>query len=143
MNIKEALIGLSMLMYTSCGITNCGNPEPRYESSVPQIQTSEFELLILQSEQPVVVDFYADWCPSCQSFERPYEETARAMSSQADFIRYDTDQLGTREHIEIMERYQIEFIPTVIVFREGNTICRPDTTTDAEQFQRSIEACLE
>lgn len=150
MNIKDALIGLSMLMYTGCGIANCSNPElpqtTRYQTSLVQVSAPEFESRVLHSERPVVVEFYTEWCPACRDFEQPYEETAAAMRDRADFVRYDLEQpipnrKMLRQHVRIVERFGVEFIPTVIVFRGGSAICRPNPA-DTAMFQHNIDECL-
>ena len=62
----------------------------------------------------VLVDFYATWCGPCRLQQPILEKVADRVEGKAVIIKVDTD-----EHPEIAAQYQIESIPTLIVFKDG------------------------
>ena len=62
----------------------------------------------------VLVDFYATWCGPCRLQQPILENVAARIEGKAVIIKVDTD-----EHPEIAAQYQIEKIPTLIVFKDG------------------------
>jgi thioredoxin 1 len=72
-----------------------------------------FDRLVLQSDLPVLVDFYADWCPPCQTLAPILEEFARE-TTHARVVKVNVD-----EQPELARRYGVEVLPTLIVFEDG------------------------
>ena len=73
-----------------------------------------FARTIAESEIPVMVDFYADWCGPCKMMAPAVDELARSSAGHALVAKLDTDASQ-----KVASRYQIRGIPTVIVFRNG------------------------
>lgn len=78
-----------------------------------KVNTQNFEELVLNSEKPVLVDFYADWCGPCKMLTPVIEEIAAASDAYAVF------KLNVDEAPEIAARYGVMSIPTLIVFKGG------------------------
>jgi thioredoxin 1 len=68
---------------------------------------------VLQSDAPVLVDFYADWCRPCQALAPVLDEFARETPN-AKIVKVNVDQ-----NPELAAHYQIESIPRLLVFRGG------------------------
>ena len=83
---------------------------------------STFQDLVLESTQPVLVDFYADWCGPCQRLAAVLEELA-AEKSQASIVKVNVDQCPG-----LAQRYQIDAIPSLKVFREWPSCRQVDGT---------------
>ena len=81
--------------------------------SVIQITTATFEQEVLQSEVPVLVDFYADWCGPCKMMGPVIDEIAAEMPDMK-FCKLNID-----EEMEIAQQYRVMTIPTFIVFKNG------------------------
>ena len=73
-----------------------------------------FARTIAESDVPVLVDFYADWCGPCRMMAPAVDELARSSAGHALVAKLDTDASQ-----KVASRYQIRGIPTVIVFRHG------------------------
>lgn len=81
---------------------------------VVEFTSENFEAEVLKSDQPVLVDFWAEWCMPCRMLTPTIEQIASDFAGKAKVGKLDTDA-----NREIAERYQISAIPTVIVFKGG------------------------
>ena len=81
--------------------------------SAPSITAKDFEEKVLQSKEPVLVDFWASWCGPCQMLSPIVGEIAEEAK---DFKVY---AVNADEEQELMARYGVRAIPTLIVFKEG------------------------
>lgn len=72
------------------------------------------DVLEASKTKPVLVDFFATWCPPCQILGPIIEELANDIGDKAVVGKFDTDQ-----GVEIARQYGIMSIPTIIVFRNG------------------------
>ena len=81
--------------------------------SAPSITAKDFDEKVLQSKEPVLVDFWASWCGPCQMLSPIVGEIAEEAK---DFKVY---AVNADEEQELMARYGVRAIPTLIVFKEG------------------------
>lgn len=84
--------------------------------SVVKLTVNNFEQEVLKAEQPVLVDFYADWCGPCQMMGPVVEEIAGEVSD-AKVCKVNID-----EQMEIAQRYGVMTIPTFAVFQNGTVV---------------------
>lgn len=84
--------------------------------SVVKLTTGNFEQEVLKAEQPVLVDFYADWCGPCQMMAPVVEEISGEVSN-AKVCKLNID-----EQMEIAQRYGVMTIPTFAVFKNGELV---------------------
>jgi thioredoxin 1 len=85
-----------------------GNPP-----TVEHANEADFARLVLQSEVPVLVDFYADWCGPCQELAPVLDEVARE-TPDARVVKVNVDHSP-----RLAAQYGISAIPSVMVFRGG------------------------
>lgn len=78
--------------------------------------TDNFEKEVLQSELPVLVDFYADWCGPCKMMSPVIDEIA---AERADV---KVGKLNIDEEMEVAQKYGVMSIPTFIVFKNGEAV---------------------
>ena len=81
-----------------------------------QFTSENFEKEVLEAskEKPVLVDFFASWCGPCKMQGPIVEEVAKEMKGKAIVGKLDTEK-----EKEIAEKYEIQSIPTLIVFKDG------------------------
>jgi thioredoxin 1 len=72
---------------------------------------------VLESSTPVLVDFWATWCPPCRAMAPIVERAAKSLAGQVKVAKLDVDR-----HPELAERYGIHSIPTFIVFAGGRPV---------------------
>lgn len=73
-----------------------------------------FETEVLQSDIPVLVDFYADWCGPCKMMGPVIEEIAREYEGKAKVGKLNTD-----ENPEMSQKYRVMSIPTMLIIKGG------------------------
>ncbi len=78
---------------------------------------ANFEAEVLQSDQPVVVDFWADWCMPCKAFGPTIDDLASEYAGKAKI-----GKLSTEENRDTPVKYNIQAIPTVLVFKGGEVV---------------------
>lgn len=77
--------------------------------------TSEnFEEEVLQSNIPVLVDFYAEWCGPCKMMGPVVDKVAEEFQGKVKVGKLDIDQ-----NIEVAQKYRVMSVPTFVVFKEG------------------------
>ncbi|MBL3657655.1 thioredoxin [Fulvivirga sediminis] len=84
---------------------------------------------IINSEQPVLVDFYADWCGPCQMQAPILKEVAEEVQSKARIIKIDVDK-----NQPIAQQYQVRGVPTLIIFKNGQPVWRQSGVANKQQL---------
>jgi thioredoxin 1 len=74
---------------------------------------------IINSEKPVLVDFWATWCGPCIAMQPVLKEVAEKVGDKARVIKIDVDK-----NQEIANSYNIQSIPTLILFKNGKMLWR-------------------
>lgn len=96
-----------------------------------------FNDLIEQSELPVVVDFWAPWCGPCKMVSPALERLAREYKGKLMVIKINTDQ---KPHVA--GRYQIQSIPTIMMFRKGIPVMRLVGALPYESIKQEVDKNL-
>ena len=82
--------------------------------AVLEFTDDNFEAEVLQADQPVLVDFWAEWCMPCRMLAPVIDELADEMKDKAKVGKIDTDA-----NRDVTVKYGINAIPTVILFKDG------------------------
>ena len=98
---------------------------------------ANFEQEVLNSPQPVLVDFWAQWCPPCRMLEPIFEEVAKQYGDKVKFAKLNVD-----EHPRIAQQYGVTGIPTLILFWQGREIDRVIGFLPKQDLQNFIDAAL-
>ncbi len=83
------------------------------------VSTADFEKEVLQSDVPVLVDFWAVWCGPCKAIAPFVEEIASELAGKAKVYKVDVDSEG-----ELAMKYGIMSIPALVVFKGGKEVDR-------------------
>lgn len=93
---------------------------------------ADFESEVLGSSQPVLVDFWAEWCGPCRMLTPTVEELASELGESANIGKLNVD-----ENPETAAKYGINSIPSVLVFKDGELL---ETLVGVHSKQRYLEA---
>jgi thioredoxin 1 len=81
---------------------------------VKELDEAGFEDLVLQSDKPVLADFWAPWCGPCRAMSPAVDAVAQKLSQTATVVKVNVD-----DNPAISSRYNIRGIPTLILFKDG------------------------
>ena len=98
----------------------CGACERPLHLDRPQVASDDtLEQILRETEAPVIVDFYADWCGPCRVMAPRLDDLARNRAGAVLVVKVNTDH-----HAAAAERYQVRGIPTLIVFARAQEVAR-------------------
>jgi thioredoxin len=78
------------------------------------VSDSTFEQEVLKSAEPVLVDFFAEWCGPCKAMAPALEQVASEMKGKLKVVKLDVDQ-----NPKITQTYRIQAMPTLMIFKDG------------------------
>ena len=89
---------------------------------------------LIQSEKPVLVDFYATWCGPCKPTHPIIESTTAIIRDMSLNVKINVDQ-----HRDLALRYRIQAVPTFILFKKGEVVWRHSGMSDKQNLKNIIE----
>ena len=98
-----------------------------------EFNLENFKKDVLDSEKPVLVDFYADWCGPCNMMAPIIEELASDLQGKARVGKINVD-----ENQDIAMEYNVMSIPTLIIFKEGKEVKRIVGVRSKEELIREF-----
>jgi thioredoxin 1 len=94
---------------------------------------TKFKELITNSDNPVLVDFFAEWCGPCKMQAPVLEELKKEIGTAAKIIKVDVDK-----NPAVMKKYQINGVPTLILFNKGKIVWRQSGMVPKHELEKVI-----
>jgi thioredoxin 1 len=84
-----------------------------------QLNTTNWKDIVINSDIPVLVDFWAEWCGPCKMVGPIVEQLAHSLMGKVKVSKLNVDQ-----NQEIATKYNIQSIPSLVLFKNGNEVAR-------------------
>jgi thioredoxin 1 len=102
------------------------------------VSDANFDQEVLKSSEPVVVDFFAEWCGPCKAMAPALEAVAADMKGKVKVAKLDVDQNPT-----VTQEYKIQAMPTMMIFKGGKKVAeRVGALTQKKQLQDWINGSI-
>jgi thioredoxin 1 len=103
-----------------------------------EVNDNNFEEVVLNSEKPVIVDFWAEWCGPCRIIAPAMEEISGEYQGKAVVAKCDVDSSPS-----VTARFGIRNIPTVLYFKDGKVVDKQIGAVPKVNFINKLNALLQ
>ena len=100
--------------------------------TINTLKMSNFDTII-QSEKPVLIDFFATWCGPCKMLGPVLKEVKESLGDRVSIIKIDVDK-----NQQISSQYQVRGVPTMILFQNGKQLWRKSGVLSKEEIIKTI-----
>ena len=102
------------------------------------VTDASFEAEVIKSAEPVVVDFFAEWCGPCKAMAPALDQVSQEMAGKVKVVKIDVDQ-----NPEITQKYRIQAMPTLMIFKNGEVAAqRVGALVQKKQLQDWINGSI-
>jgi thioredoxin 1 len=145
MNRNATWLMVALLSLFVIGCTSQHGPDassgthagPDGNHATVAVDDTNFNVIVLQSDKPVLVDFWAEWCGPCQVLTPIVEELATDFEGRAVVAKVDVDQSPF-----VAQQYGIASIPAIILFKDGKMVDRVIGIHSKEDLSAMLESAL-
>ncbi|MBX9878386.1 MAG: thioredoxin [Candidatus Obscuribacterales bacterium] len=104
---------------------------------VPAVTQASFDSDVLQSEKPVLVEFWATWCDPCKRMKPVVNEIAKEFEEQIKTVKVDIDA-----EPELAGKFNVNGVPTLMLFKDGKMVTIVSGVTSKETLAEQINRVL-
>lgn len=106
-------------------------------AEVHEVTDANFEAEVLQSDRPVLVDFWAEWCAPCRAIAPIVKELAAEHEGKLKVVKVDVDQSP-----QAAAKFGVRSIPTVLAFQNGTVAGQLNGARPKSAFQELVQKVL-
>ena len=106
-------------------------------ANIKEVDESTFKAEVLESDIPVLVDFWAPWCGPCQMVSPMLEAVAEKMGDKLKVVKMNTD-----ENMNTAQNYEIMAIPSLLVFKKGEVVERIVGVQPQPQLEAQLQEVI-
>ena len=117
---------------------NCGKcKNSLLENKVIELDNNNFDEIIVNSEVPVIVDFWAPWCGPCKMMAPTFTKVASSYPLKTLFTK-----VNTQDEQNLGARFNIQSIPTLVIFKDGIEVQRVSGALDENSLNQFVQQYL-
>ncbi len=105
--------------------------------TVGKVSDATFESEVLKATEPVVVDFWAEWCGPCRMIAPALEEIAGTLNGRVKIVKLNVD-----ENPQTAAKYGIQSIPTLMIFKDGQMASRQIGAAPKQKLEQWITTAV-
>jgi thioredoxin len=106
-------------------------------NSVFEVTDATFDQMVLKSDEPVMIDFWATWCGPCRALAPIVDELATQYSGKVKVAKMDVDK-----NVSTPQRYGVRGIPTLLIFKGGQVQEQIVGYVPKENIQKALDRAL-
>ena len=138
--IAAIIAFIAGLVIISMILNNGTNSNNAKAETIKIIEENQFEELVLKADKPVLVDFYTDWCGPCRVLSPTIEELSQDNNYKDKYYFY---KVNVDYANNIAKEYNIMYIPTDIIFKDGTEITRSSGVVEKDYIVDMLKQGLE
>ena len=104
---------------------------------IVQLNAMNWNNIVLNSDMPVLVDFWAEWCGPCRIAGPIVEQLAQSLEGKVKVLKLNVDQ-----NQEIAMKYNVQSIPSLVLFKNGKEIARTIGLSPKEKYEKFVNNAL-
>jgi len=101
------------------------------------VNEANFQLEVIEADQPVMVHFWTPWCGLCRLIEPIFKQLATKDDSSVKLVAINADK-----NFKIANHYRIHNLPTIILFHHGKPIYKLDNFDDRDRLKTALEQLM-
>ena len=102
-----------------------------------EITDSNFEEVVLKSDKPVLVDFFATWCGPCKMMHPILEQLSKQLGDQVRIVKIDVDK-----NQQLASQLQVSSVPTLAIFKNGEIVWRQPGVLPANVLSDKLKSFM-